>query len=234
MARKCGALSKFANFSNITLGRLMKSFEGTIIFEEAMKDTLRQDLDIETTMDLLRKMADGDIEVSILDTVDEVSPLGQLGVDSISMKVDIVPPEKITRIILESAKARLYNETRVLACLGKHDWLDERQVKDFHGKIVCPLCGSTEIGVYDRSPEEVAELLARTKGRYTFDPPWWWKNGVDASKTVSIHGRRAAIIASAKRIENEIAWDILAETEGESDEATGRATAAWSRPSVRR
>jgi ATP-dependent Lhr-like helicase len=163
-------------------------------------------------------MADGEIEVSILDTVDEVSPLGQLGVDSISMKVDIVPPEKITRIILESAKARLYNETRVLACLGKHDWLDERQVKNFEDSIVCPLCGSTEIGVYDRNPEEVAEMLARTKGRHTFNPPWWWKNGVDASKTVSIHGRRAGIIASAKRVENEIAWDILAETEGEGDD----------------
>ena len=71
VARKSGALSKFANFSNITLGRLMKSFENTIIFEEAMKDTLRQDLDIETTLDLLRQMAEGDIEVSILDT-DEV------------------------------------------------------------------------------------------------------------------------------------------------------------------
>jgi ATP-dependent Lhr-like helicase len=45
VARKSGALSKYANFSNITLGRLMKSFENTIIFDEAMKDTLRQDLD---------------------------------------------------------------------------------------------------------------------------------------------------------------------------------------------
>ncbi len=138
VARKAGALSKFANFSNITLGRLMKSFEGTIIFEEAMKDTLRQDLDIETTIELLRQMAEGDIEVSILDTGDEVSPLGQLGVDSISMKVDIVPPEKITKIIIESAKARLYNETRILTCLGKHDWLQEMQVKDFPEKITVP------------------------------------------------------------------------------------------------
>jgi hypothetical protein len=35
---------------------------------------------------------------------------------------------------------------------------------------------------------------------------------------VSIYGRRAGIISAAKRIDNEIAWDILAETEGESDE----------------
>jgi len=218
VARKSGALSKFANFSNITLGRLMKSFENTIIFEEAMKDTLRQDLDVETTLDLLHKMAEGDIEVTVLETEDEVSPLGQLGVDSISMKVDIVPPEKITKIIIESAKARLYNETRILTCLGKHDWLQEMQVGDFPEKIQCPLCGSTEIAVLDRTPEEAAEMMARTKGRYNFDPPWWWKQGEDASKLVSIYGRRAGIIAAAKRIENEIAWDILAETEGEGDD----------------
>jgi ATP-dependent Lhr-like helicase len=174
VARKAGALSKFANFSNITLGRLMKSFEGTVIFDEAMKDTLRQDLDVDTAIELLKQMAEGDIEVSILDTGDEVSPLGQLGVDSISMKVDIVPPEQITKIIIESAKARLYNETRILTCLGKHDWLQEMQVRDFPEKIQCPLCGSTEIALLDRRPEEAAEMMARTKGRYTFDPPWWW------------------------------------------------------------
>ena len=218
VARKAGALSKYANFSNITLGRLMKSFEGSIIFEEAMKDTLRQDLDIDTAIELLRKMAEGDIEVCILETGDEVSPLGQLGIDSISMKVDIVPPEKITKIILESAKARLYNETRVLICLGKHDWLQEMQVKDFPEKLVCPICGSTELAVLDRVPEEVAEMMARTKGRHKFEPPWWWKIGEDASKLVSIYGRRAGIIAAAKRVENEVAWDILAETEGEGDE----------------
>ncbi|MBN2335697.1 hypothetical protein JXL21_09065, partial [Candidatus Bathyarchaeota archaeon] len=217
VARKAGALSKFANFSNITLGRLMKSFEGTIIFEEAMKDTLRQDLDVEATMDLLRRMADGDIEVTVLDTGGEVSPLGQLGVDSITMKTDIVPPEKMTKIILESAKARIYNETRVLACLGKRDWLEERQVKDYPEKLVCPICGSTEVGVFDRSMEEVAEHQSTTK-RSKKEPPRWWQAGADASKLVSMYGRRAAIVASAKRVDHTEAWDILAETGGEGDD----------------
>jgi len=217
-ARKAGALSKHANFSNITLGRLMKSFENTIIFEEAMKDTLRQDHDVETTLSLLQRMADGEIEVKVLDTGGDISPLTRFGVENISMKVDIVPPEKITKIIVESAKARLYNETRVLACLGKHDWLQEMQVSEFPEKIMCPICGSTEIGVFNRTPKEVAEMLARTKGRYRFKPPLWWKRGEDVSKLVSMYGRRAGIIAAAKRVENEVAWDILAETEGEGDE----------------
>jgi ATP-dependent Lhr-like helicase len=195
----------------------MKSFEGTIIFEEAMKDTLRQDLDIDATMELLRRMAKEDIEVTVLDTGGEVSPLGKLGVESITMKTDIVPPERLTRIIMESAKARIYNETRVLACLGKRDWLEERQTKDYPEKITCPLCGSTEIGVFDRGMEEVAELQSTTR-RSKKEPPRWWQRGVDASKLVSMYGRRAAIVASAKYVDLTEAWDILAETVGEGDE----------------
>jgi ATP-dependent Lhr-like helicase len=218
VARKAGALSKFANFSNITLGRLMKSFEGTVIFEEAMKDTLRQDLDVEATERILRQMADGEIDVVVLENHGEVSPLGKLGVDSISMKIDIVPPEKMTKIILESAKARIYNETRVLACLGRRDWLEERQVKDYSDKLVCPICGSTEIGVFDRSIEEVGKLQLITKRKGGKEPPDWWKRGEDASKLVSMYGRRAAIIASAKDVNFTEAWDILAETKDEGDE----------------
>lgn len=217
VARKSGALSKFANFSNITIGRLMKSFEGTVIYEEAMKDTLRLDLDIMTTIKVLEQMAAGEIDVMVIDNMGEVTPLGQLGIDSISMKTDIVPPDKITRIILESAKARLYNETRVLGCLGKHDWFEERRVKDFPDKVVCPICGTTEVGVFERTMDDVSEgqILYR---RGKKEPPFWWKRGMDSSKLVSIYGRRGAIVASAKRVDFTEAWDILAETEGESDD----------------
>ena len=126
VARKAGALSKFADFSNVTLGRLMKSFENTAVYEEALKDTYRLDLDVEGTIALLRKMAKGEIEVVVLDTGGQLTPLGKMAVEGISMKTDIVPPEKMDRIILESAKARLYGETRILACHGKHDWAESQ------------------------------------------------------------------------------------------------------------
>ena len=217
VARKSGALSKFANFSNITIGRLMKSFEGTVIYEEAMKDTLRLDLDIKTTIEVLEQMARGEIDVTVIDNMGEVSPLGQLGIDSISMKTDIVPPEKITRIILESAKARLYNETRVLGCLGKHDWFEERRVRDFPDKIVCPICGTTEVGIFERTMDDVSDGQIQYR-RGKKEPPFWWKRGVDSSKLVSIYGRRGAIVSAAKRVDFTEAWDILAETEDETDD----------------
>ena len=218
VARKSGALSKYANFSNITLGRLMKSFEGTCIFEESMKDTMRKDLDVEATVDLLRKMARGEIEVVKLDTSGEVSPLALVGIDSISMKTDIVPPEKMNRIIVESARARLLNETRVLACLSCRDYFETHRMRGLPERLVCPKCGSTEMGIFDRSIEEVMRAMALERRGVPREAARWWSRGRDSAKLVSMYGRRAAIVAAAKRVDFTEAWDLLAETEGESND----------------
>ncbi len=218
VARKAGALSKYANFSNITLGRLMKSFEGTCIFEEAMKDTARKDLDVKATMDLLRKMSEGEIEVVRLDAGEDVSPLAKVVIDGMRMKSDIVPPDKITRIIVESVRARILNETRVLACLGRRDHMDTYRIKELQEKMECPRCGSTELGVFDRSIEEVSKEMAKERPGRKREGELWWERGKATAKLVSMHGRRGAIVAAAKRVDMTEAWDLLAETEGETNE----------------
>ena len=218
VARKSGALSKYANFSNITLGRLMKSFEGTCIFEEAMKDTIRKDLDVEATVELLRKIGEGEIEVVRLDTGGEISPLAKVVIEGMRMKSDIVPPDKITRIIVESARARILSETRVLACLGRRDHMDTHRIKELPEKIECPRCGSTELGVFGRSIEEVSRELAKERPGRKREGDRWWERGKATAKLVSMYGRRGAIVAAAKRVDLSEAWDLLAETEGETNE----------------
>jgi len=222
VARKSGALSKYANFSNITLGRLMKSFEGTCIFDEAMKDTLRKDLDVEATKEILKRIADGEIEVVRLVTGGEMSPLAKVAVEGISMKTDIVPAEKMTRIILESAKARLLNEVRTIACHGRRDHVDTVRIKELPDVVVCPRCGSTELGIFEQSIEDVSKELARERPGVKTKGERWYERGKDASKLVSMYGKRGAIVAAAKRVDFTEAWDLLAETNGESDEFFSR------------
>jgi ATP-dependent Lhr-like helicase len=163
-------------------------------------------------------MASGEIEVVVMDTSGELTPLGKLAVEGVGMKSDIVPPEKMDRIILESAKARLYGETRTLVCMGKTDWVDTSRIRDLDEKLVCPVCGSNAIAVYDRPIEEVQEVMALERARSTRERPKWWERGRDISKLISIYGRRAAIIGAAKRVDLTAAWDILSETEDETDE----------------
>jgi ATP-dependent Lhr-like helicase len=218
VARKSGALSKYANFSNITLGRLMKSFEGTCIYEEAMKDTARKDLDIQATIGVIKQIGTGEIEVVRIDNRGQITPLAEMVVDGMSMRADIVPPDKITRIIVESAKARILNETRTLVCLTKRDHVETHRIKELPERIECPRCGSTELGIYDRNIDEVYQELGKEKPGAKRTGERWWERGKDASKLISMYGRRGAIVATAKRVDFTDAWDLLAETEGESEE----------------
>jgi ATP-dependent Lhr-like helicase len=213
VARKSGALSKYANFSNITLGRLIKGFEGTCVFEEAYKDTLRKDMDVESTMRMLRRIVEGRMEIIALR--EGPTPIARAAMESIKMKTDIVPPERMNRIIVQSARVRLLNEARVILCMRCRRYLEWMTIRELPHQPSCPLCGSTELGVFDHSPEEVMEQSSRDRrGAKTFK---WWRRGRDYSKLVSLYGRRGAIIAAAKRIEPSEAWNILSETEGESD-----------------
>jgi ATP-dependent Lhr-like helicase len=139
-------------------------------------------------------------------------------VDGMSMRADIVPPDKITRIIVESAKARILNETRTLACLTKKDHVKTHRIKELPERIECPRCGSTELGIFDRSIDEVYRELGKEKPGAKKTGERWWERGKDASKLISMYGRRGAIVATAKRVDFTEAWDLLAETEGESEE----------------
>jgi ATP-dependent Lhr-like helicase len=217
VGRKSGALNKSVNFSNVTLGRLVKSFEGTCIYEEALRETMEKDLDPEATLRILEAVSSGDIEVERLEGGGGLSPLAMVAVESIKMKTDVVPPERMDRVIYESARARLLNESRVLGCLRCREYVENRRMKDLPEVLRCPNCGSTELGVFDRSVEEVRMAMAQAD-RIPKEFSWWWNRGKDSAKLVSIYGRRGAIIASAKRVDLAEAWDILEETEGESEE----------------
>ena len=66
VARKFGALAKWADFSEFTLKQLVKSFEGTVIFEEALRDTLETDMDVKNVENVLRMIRNGEIRVLVV------------------------------------------------------------------------------------------------------------------------------------------------------------------------
>ena len=216
VARKAGALSRYANFSNITLARLIKSFENTALFEEAIKNTMRKDLDVDETMALLEKMRSGEIEVVRIETGDEISPLGRIGIERVRFKTDIVPPERMTKIILESAKVRLLSESRTFACFNCHKYIAVMKIKDLPDIVLCPLCGSNEIGVLTRDENEVRRLFEREERGATIKERWWTR-AKRSAKVISTHGKRAAIVLAGRRISLEDTLKILEGTEDLSD-----------------
>ena len=61
VARRFGALKKWADFSNVSIQKLISSFEGTPIYEEGLKEVFTKDLDADGLVMVLERMRDGEI-----------------------------------------------------------------------------------------------------------------------------------------------------------------------------
>src|SRR5260370_29489502 len=69
VARRFGAISKWPDFSSITLRQLAKSFERTVIMDEAVRETLERDMDIPHTKQALRSIAKREIQLKVVKTM---------------------------------------------------------------------------------------------------------------------------------------------------------------------
>ncbi|WP_309493092.1 DEAD/DEAH box helicase [Candidatus Hecatella orcuttiae] len=164
VARKFGAISKWADFTELSLRQLVKSFEGTAIFEEALKDTTSTDMDIDNTVRILEKIREGSIEVEVVRGLKKPTPIARIGVQRISRKTDLIPPEKMRGILIESTRARLLNEAAVLVCTQCWNYVKLVRIKSLPRSLACPHCGSTRIGLL-KEPEKEVFKIAEKKGK---------------------------------------------------------------------
>lgn len=161
VARRFGALSKWVDATKISLKQLIKSFEGTIIFQEALKETYDKDLDVLKTIEVLKDIKNGKIELTIIENDGEASPIARLGIEKIGQKTDLIPPEKMKRILIESAKARILNEVKLFACVSCWKFIKPMAVKNLSKNFSCPKCGSKAIGILSTTEDEVLNALKK-------------------------------------------------------------------------
>jgi ATP-dependent Lhr-like helicase len=66
VARRFGALKKWADFSSVSLTKLISSFEGTPIYEEGLKEVFSKDLDADGLVMVLDRLRSGDARLQRL------------------------------------------------------------------------------------------------------------------------------------------------------------------------
>jgi len=161
VARRFGALSKWVDATKISLKQLIKSFEDTVIFKEALKETYDKDLDAPKTIEVLNKIKNGEIEVTVIENRGEATPIARLGVEKIGQKTDLIPPEKMKRILVEAAKARILNEVKLFICVSCWKFIKAMPIKNLFKNFSCPKCGSKLIGVLSATEEETLNILKK-------------------------------------------------------------------------
>jgi len=217
VARRFGAIKKWVDFSSISLRSLTKSFEGTVIYEEAFKETFEKDLDVEHLLQVLNEIRRGELEILRVETGGAATPVARIGIERVSMKTDLIPPEKMRRILVESARARLLNEVRSFVCTSCWDYVEMIRMKDLPDKPRCPRCGSTALGVLRSEAEEVISLVEKKNAKLTKSERKLRDRALETAQLVSKYGKPAAVALAGRKLRVSDVKEVLKEEDELSD-----------------
>ena len=211
VARRFGALKKWADFSNVSLQRLIKSFEDTPIYDEALKEVFTKDLDLEKLVYVLGKIREDEIQVVKIETGGNATPVARVGIERVSMKTDLIPPERMRAVLIESAKARLLNETCNFICTNCWNYMELICAKDLPEKPKCPRCGSPAIGLLKVEEEKALPLIEKKGEKLAKGEEKLQKQAVQTAQLIAKYGKAAAVALCARRVQPSDVSDVLEE-----------------------
>jgi len=220
VAQRFGALEKWADLSSISMKKLVQSFEGTAIYEEALKEVFTFDLDVEHACQVLAGIRSGRIEVLELEKpIGEISPIAFLGLERLSMKTSVIPPERMRRILVEATRARLLSEARVLVCTECWSYVATVRAKDLPNRPRCPRCGSRALGVLNEDEDIIYQMAEKAceGSSLTKKEQRMLDRALETAELVERYGKPAFVALCGKGIRPEDAERILMAEPGLSD-----------------
>ena len=205
VARKFGIVERGADHRHVGLGRLLNTFEDTVLMREVVDKVLFEKMDIDRTQWVLDGIKNGTIDV----VTSGLSPIGLLGQQTVR---ELVAPDRASEAILTAMGHRLEDERVVLACTscGAHRKKRVGDVTD--EELPCEHCGSVLVAaLHPRSAEEDLKLLSkRKKEDLSKEERDRLKRLLTNANLVWGHGRRAVIALSARGVGPAKASKVLA------------------------
>jgi len=211
VARRFGAIKKWVDFNSVSLKSLVKSFEGTAIYEEALKETYTKDLDVKHLIQILNEIRKGEIELIKVETEGKATPIARVGIERVSMKTDLIPPERMRLILVESARARLLNEVRAFICTECWDYLENIRIKDLPENPKCPVCGSSALGVLDEDESVLQSIIEKKGEKLTKSEKKIMEKAVKTARLMQKYGKLAAIALAGRKLRVSDVKEILHE-----------------------
>ncbi len=212
VARRFGALKKWADFSNVSLQKLIISFEGTPIYEEGLKEVFTKDLDANRLVEVLDRIRKDEIKLEILETAAYATPVARVGIERVSMKTDLIPPERMQAVLIESARARLLNETGNFICTSCWNYSELIRLNDLPDRPKCPRCGSQELGLLKVEEDKVYPLIEKKGEKLAKSEEKLRDQASETARLIGKYGKTAAVALSARRVRPaEIAGTLMKE-----------------------
>jgi len=216
VARRFGALSKNIDFASIGIQRLVELFKGSVIYDEALKEYLSMDIDVDRVQTFLKELFSGVRELKSFVSSD-LSPISRIGLEKISMRSEIIPPERLRKVLIESTRARLLNEVRFFVCVENWDWWKPIRIKDLNNEIKCEVCGSKLVSPLDVDEKFLESIARKGKSKLNAEEKRIVEEALENAELISIYGKLAAIALAGRGLNAKSVKQILELFKEDSD-----------------
>ncbi len=193
VAKKMGVIEKDAEITSQDVKLLASTLRGSVVYKEAMRTMLEEDLDVRAVHRLLRDLSEGRARLEDLGELKEPTPIARIGLEEMARHGELIDPGRMRRLLVESAKARIDGCVKALACM--ECWsASEVVVGELEDPPRCPKCKGLKVGLVDEDPEMVEMVLSRMKRRMAL-PSKLKRISMKISNThriVERYGRRGA------------------------------------------
>ncbi len=211
VARKFGALSRDVDYERISMDRLFKVFEGTPMYEEAVREIFHDKLDIENSKKALEMMRGGEIALV-------AGRLSFIGGSGFAGGRELMAPETADRSIILALKDRIMNDHVLLFCLNCKKYSAKKKVGDVEDPPACPVCGSKLIAALKPWERDEMELARHPEKLKLEDDKLKVKRVYRNGNIVLSHGKKAVIALASRGLGPETASRVIAKLKEDEDD----------------
>jgi ATP-dependent Lhr-like helicase len=208
VAKKFGAINTDADYERISLQRLLDVYEGTPMYDEAVREIFQDKLDIGRTVDIIGRIASGEVVLA----AGKASPIG---ISGFMGGRDLVSPARADASIIEALKQRIMNDRVILFCVTCKKWVSRTRVSRVQETPECPLCESRMIAALKPWEEEEIKVV-KFKEKTADDLKRARRVYRNASLVLS-HGRTAVIALASRGLGPETASRVIRKMRKDED-----------------
>ncbi|MHA1905825.1 MAG: DEAD/DEAH box helicase [Candidatus Thorarchaeota archaeon] len=200
VGKRMDIIKRDSKIREVPVTWLIKSYEKTPVFEEAMREVLNEKLDETRVVGLFDSVTSGKIAIHIAET-DAPSPLARLIVEEktrFEVMGEITDENEVLRMMEERLLAKKFR----LVCMGKGDWNSVRTVSTLDDEIRCPICGSKMIAAVRPVDDELVKVVRkRIQGKpLSKEEEKAFKAGGLIADLVARYGRHALFVLAGRGI----------------------------------
>ncbi|MFX1543282.1 MAG: DEAD/DEAH box helicase [Promethearchaeota archaeon] len=209
VGRRMGIIRKDAKFREIPVKRLIKAYENSPVFDEAMREVLDEKLDERRVAAIFDKGSSGKLEVRFSRT-ERPSHLARLIVEE-KTRFEVIGEISDEEEVLAMMEDRLLAKRFRLVCMAKGHWDSTRTVSTMDDIVSCPVCGSKMIAVLSPTDKDFTKIVAkRVAGKpLTKSEEKKYRAGGLMATLVSDYGKRALLVLAGQGIGATTAARIL-------------------------